>query len=164
VLHWSGKISRMAETKRRLPPWMLKKRTESKAPGSDANLQSEEKSLDQIKENHVKRKQRKRVSEEKCEDQNVECIKSKQRRKASNQVSNEFDEEDVEMQRSQKRQRNGNARRKHATIIGEENETGAEDLKRKRDQNRRLAISDDDTDLTIDDLVSIAEEVIIHKF
>lgn len=151
----------MAETRRRLPPWMLKQKTETKAPQADANLKSEEKSEDQIKGKHVKRKQRKRALEDKSEDQNEqEPGKREPRRKISKQVRDELDEAEVKVQRCQIRQRNSRARRKDETEIGEEKEGSAEDLKRKRSRKRMLVISDDETDLTVDDLVSIAEEVI----
>ncbi|KAJ3690156.1 hypothetical protein LUZ61_019320 [Rhynchospora tenuis] len=150
----------MAETKRRLPPWMLKHKIENKAQSSDANLKPLETSEDQIKVKHVKRQQRKRTLEEENEDQNEEePVKRKQRRKTLNQDPDEFEEVEGALQRCQTRQRNSRGRRKHEMEIGEEKE-GSKGVKNKRDEKRRSVISDDETDLTVDDLVSIAEEYV----
>ncbi|KAF3327994.1 hypothetical protein FCM35_KLT06600 [Carex littledalei] len=139
----------MAETKRRLPLWMLKQKTETKALGSDANLKSDI----QIKEKHVKRTKKKRASEEKSEDQNEEePVKRKQRRKTSNQDPDEFDEAEVAP--------HSRAMRKYEIEIEEGRKGSAKGFKRKRNQKKMLVISDDETDLTVDDLVSIAEEYV----
>ncbi|KAJ4774323.1 hypothetical protein LUZ62_058580 [Rhynchospora pubera] len=151
----------MAETKRRLPPWMLKQKTETKAQSSDANLKPVEKSEDQIKVKHIKRQQKKRTLEEKNEDQyEDEPVKRKQRRKILNQDPDEFDEVEGALHRCQTRQRNSRGRRKHEMEIGEEKEGSKEGVKNKRAQKGRSVISDDETDLTVDDLVSIAEEYV----
>ncbi|KAJ1694078.1 hypothetical protein LUZ63_010776 [Rhynchospora breviuscula] len=150
----------MAETKRRLPPWMLKQKTETKVQSSDANLKPEEKCEDLIKEKHVKRQQRKRTLEEKNDQYEEEPVKRKQRRKTLNQDPDEFEEVEGALHKCQTRRRNSRGRRKHEMEIGEEKEGSKDGVKNKRAQKRRSVISDDETDLTVDDLVSIAEEYV----
>ncbi|KAJ3682314.1 hypothetical protein LUZ60_014887 [Juncus effusus] len=130
----------MAETKRRLPNWMLKQHTETKSRDSDSNTKLEEKSDDQ---NEIK------------------PSKPKRGRKPTKLDEENIGESELVLQKCTNR--TNRVKRKNKAEIGKDDGKRSSKKKLKGDEIDEFSpkFSDDgEIDLTVDDLVSIAEEYV----